>query len=220
MRFYSFILFVIYFFSNGYIGTCFAQANIPSNAKFLIDTPSSVLKVYVGKAGVLSAMGHNHVITFYNIKGQIIAADERQEASALLVIDLRESIVDDAQERDRAGSGYDSMPGESAREATRNNMAGPIVLDLARYPLLEVSIKQTIENQYTDIYEVTLNFKGSKLDLTLPATVFISENKISVDSDFQLSHKQLNLRPFSTAGGLLRVAENIRFQIHLEAVRI
>lgn len=225
MNYHSLTLVVILFLINSYIETSYAQDEsgriqgvTASDTTYIVDSSASVLRVYVAKAGILAAMGHNHVITFHEITGEIITKDVAQQSSASLKIDLTESIVDDEQERKRAGTAYDSIPGESARAGTLGNMNGPRVLDIVRFPLVNVTIARSMENRQADLYDVTLEFKDSTISLILPAVISIADNIIVVDSEFRLTHRQLGLRPFTAAGGLLKVADEIRFQLHVEAV--
>jgi hypothetical protein len=41
---------------------------------------------------------------------------------------------------------------------------------------------------------------------------------IRIDAFFILSHDQLNLKPYSVLGGMLKVAEQLRFELHIEAL--
>lgn len=217
---------VILLLDNSYVELSFAQTDTgltqdeaPSGLTYLVDTPSSVLRVFVEKAGVLAAMGHNHVITFHDISGQIITSESVQLSNATLQILLGDSIVDDEQERKRAGEGFTSVPGESARAGTRSNMNGPRVLDITRYPLVNADISFPDENPTTELYEISLEFRDSIINLKLPAQVTISENIIEVESNFTLNHSQLGIRPFTAAGGLLKVADEIRFELYVQALR-
>ncbi|NNE38332.1 MAG: hypothetical protein HKN08_08510, partial [Gammaproteobacteria bacterium] len=39
--------------------------------KFIIDPDRSILKIFVGRAGLLSEMGHNHIIISKDITGEL-----------------------------------------------------------------------------------------------------------------------------------------------------
>lgn len=91
---------------------------------FQVTSDQSILRVLVGRNGLLARMGHNHVVVSRSITGTI-RFDPRSEADAHLVIPVSELLVDETGERLRAGTGYESVPGETAKADTRTNMLRP-----------------------------------------------------------------------------------------------
>lgn len=187
---------------------------------YLIDTQASILRVYVGRAGVLAGMGHNHVIVNHHLRGMITTDDARYLRQARLIIPAQNFSIDITEERQRAGSGFESMPTEKDRTATRNNMLGPSLLNAVVHPNILVSVNPPVQDEGDIFYPVSLSLAGMDIKLTIPAVAHVSPDRISVESHFVLKHHELGLEPYSVLGGMLSVADDIRFELILEAHRL
>ncbi len=197
-------------------------SNLPALANdvqlFQVASDKSILRIMVGRNGLLSRIGHNHVVVSRSITGTIRFDNWSGQADAHLVIPVDELLVDEAGERLRAGTGYESVPGETAKLDTRTNMLRPEVLDVQRYPEILIDTALSGYDASRNTIAVSLTFKGIQIPLHLPATLTITANSLQVDTNFSLNHKDLGLRPFSVLGGALRVAETLDFELHIEAV--
>ena len=183
-----------------------------------IDTGKSILRIYVGRAGLLSRMGHNHVIVSRDISGSIALVPEQNIASAELRIPVQQLIVDDTEERKRAGDDYDSLPTESDKTATRSNMLGPRVLNGEIYPEIIINVEAVSMKENEGDYFITLMLKDQEIALRLPANHTRTGGKLVIDTSFNLEHEDLGLTPYSIMGGMLRVARQIGFELHIESV--
>ncbi len=195
----------------------FAQSSAtPDLQQFIIDTELSVLKIHVGRAGLLSGLGHEHLISNRAISGTLSMDTRTGQAAAHMSIPVLQMVVDDAAEREQAG--YPAIADESARTGTRDNMRGADVLDSTRWPEVIIDARYSGEIGGNHQVAIILTFRGKPVPLQLPATVTITDGKLMVDSRFNLGHKQLGLQPVSAFGGVIRVAETLEFELHLEAI--
>lgn len=188
-----------------------------STASYAIDSDSSILRVYVGRAGVLARMGHNHVVHTREISGQIDLAPDVMASTAAFSFPVSSFIVDDQEERDRAGDGFESQPGESAIEGTRENMLGEDVLNAEAFPVIELQASPASVDSEEWLLNVNINIQGNSYNQEIPATVNLGGSEITVKSRFSLDHENLGLSPFSALGGSLRVAETIDFELLITA---
>lgn len=127
-------------------------------------------------------MGHNHVVVSRSITGTIRFDPRSDQADAHLVIPVSELLVDETGERLRAGTGYESVPGETAKADTRTNMLRPEVLDVQRYPEILIDTALAGYDATRQLIAVTLTFKGTQIPLHLPATVTITDNSVQVNA--------------------------------------
>ena len=171
----------------------------------------------MGREGMLARMGHNHVIIHRAITGTISIDTRTNLADARLQLMVADFLVDDAEERLRAGPGFDSVPTAKVRTDTRTNMLRPEILDAGSYAEISIAANDVTMTTGQSSVALMLSFKGRQIPLQLPATVSIKDSHLLVDSTFSLDHQELGLQPYSTLGGLLRVAETIDFELHLEA---
>ncbi len=187
---------------------------------YTIDSENSILRVYVGRAGPLARMGHNHVVHSRGFTGEIQLAAEPVESSASFELQLGSFVVDDQTERDRASTsqreGFDTQPGRRAIEGTRSNMMSEDVLNEALYPTISADISTASVSDGQWNFNIALTISGSTVNLALPATVVASESDITVSASFSLQHEDLGLSVFSALGGSLRVAERLDFELEIQ----
>jgi hypothetical protein len=186
-------------------------------AVYTIEAETSIIRVYVGRSGPLARLGHNHVIHSRELSGQINLAQDRLNSTGSFSFPVNSFVVDDASERERAGDAFESEPGESAIEGTRENMLGVTVLNADAYS--EISVTATPESISDDqwLLSLELAFQGNTISLEIPAQIELTGSRFSVDASFTLAHDDIGLSPFSALGGSLRVAEEIDFEMHIEA---
>jgi hypothetical protein len=195
-----------------------ASSDNPQQSQtYVIQTGRSILRIYVGRAGLLARMGHNHVIVSRDIAGSISLSEQRRISAAAFHIPLQHLVIDDAEERKRAGAGYESFPSEQDKSATQKNMLGVYVLDAERYPELSVNIDADSSTVTESLFSVKLLFKDREIPLQVPASISFEGIKLLVDSQFSLDHQDLGLTPFSVMGGMLRVARQIDFELYIES---
>jgi hypothetical protein len=185
---------------------------------FTIDSSRSFLRVFVGRAGLLSEMGHNHIITSKNITGNLNYLSPPLISTAIFSIPAQALIIDDDSERKNAGDEYNSVPSISDKQGTKNNMLSNSVLDANNYPMIQLNIEGISINNKLNTYNVQISIKNQTIFQALPALVSFNDNTMTIDANFVLNHSQLKLKPFSILGGMLRVADQLRFELHLEAL--
>lgn len=186
---------------------------------FSLRAPESILRVYVGRAGLLGGLGHNHVVHTRSLSGSIHLTSELVNSSAEFSFPIDSLVVDDSQERERAGEGYTSRPGDSAKASTRENMLGPDFLAATEYPDLTVRVATLEAGAGEWLFSVKLAIKGNTVAFQLPARLTATADNLRVSAEFTLDHAELGLEPFRAVGGTLRVAEELRFEMDLQAQR-
>jgi len=186
---------------------------------FTISAPDSILRIYVGRAGLLGGLGHNHVVHTRGLNGSISLAPDLPDSTAEFSFAVDSLVVDDPAERERAGDGFESQPGESAIANTRENMLGPAVLAAADNP--EVTVRVSTLEAGTDAWRfaVRVSLRGGNFEFELPARLTATADTLQVGADFALDHEDLGLRPFRAVAGTLRVAQELRFELRLLAER-
>ncbi len=197
--------------------TAWAQPAANGSTDYVIDGANSILRIYVGRAGVLSRLGHNHVIHTRELSGRITLAEPVARSVASLSIAVASFIVDATAERQRAGEGYESQPDENAINGTRNNMLSDAVLDAENYPTITMDITPVSVTDSQWLMDIALNLRGNSWALEVPAQVQVNEGTMEVQATFTLDHEALGLEPFSALGGSLRVAEALDFELLLRA---
>lgn len=188
-----------------------------TTTNYAIDSENSILRVYVGRAGLLARMGHNHVMYTREISGQILLAPNLENSSASFSFPVSSLVVDEQSERERAGDGFQSRPSESAIQGTRENMMGEDVLNADAFPAIAATMKVLSVSGDQWLFLVELDFQGSVFSQEIPAQVELSGTELSVNASFTIEHGDIGLSPFTAVGGMLRVAEAMDFELQIVA---
>jgi polyisoprenoid-binding protein YceI len=124
--------------------------------------------------------------------------------------------VDDPAYRERFGL-EPGLP-ESAIEGTTRNMQEK-VLESNLFPWATASVRVLSMQDAQAELDVTVTVHGASFDYTMPADVDIGQDTLRVSGSMTVQHSDFGLIPFSAAGGLLRVAEDIEIAFEIEARR-
>jgi polyisoprenoid-binding protein YceI len=176
---------------------CIAAANAQPRA---IDTANSVMTVRVYKAGLLSAMGHNHEIAAPIASGTVDVTARRVELHALAgKLELHDAGVSD---KDRA--------------EIQSTMLGPKVLDAEGHP--EIVFRSTgAEAAGAGSWKVTgdLTLRGQ----TRPVVVEVREDGERYVGTSSFKQTEFGIEPVKVAGGAVRVKDEIRIEFNIQLVR-
>lgn len=168
-----------------------------------IDTEHSTLKVHVGKAGLFSAVGHDHWVTSSFAEGRFNDNDE-DSAQVAFTIDARKlTLVQD-----------DKLSAEQRAEVQRTMHAK--VLESESYPLISfrsTKIQKTGVTQWIVSGELTLHGQSRPILAGVRGTVegYIGRSRIK-QTDF-------GINPVSVAGGVVRVKNELEIQFQVVPIR-
>lgn len=165
-----------------------------------IDAARSTMTVRVFKAGMLSALGHDHEITAPVAEGSVDAGARRVElrvaASALRVADPK------ASDKDR---------GEI--QAT---MLGSEVLDAQTFKEIRfrsTSAEQAAPGTWTVAGELTLHGQ------TRPVSAQVREKEGRYSGTCKLNITEFGIKPVKAAGGTVRVKDEVQIDFDIQVAR-
>lgn len=186
-------------------------------AVYKIQTPESYVLVRVGRAGKMKSLGHDHVIATEHVEGLVMLRDDRAASRADLLIPLQLLVVDKPEFRTQLG--MESEVSESAIAGTSSNMQDK-VLESAIYPWLQVNARFASAQSDPPTLKVSMTLHGATFDYVVPVELQVDPDKLVIRGDMTMQHEDFGLTPFSAAGGLLRVADQLELQFMLVAHRI
>ena len=91
---------------------------------FQIDAARSDIHLLVYRAGLISQLGHNHVVSVGDLKGTIYLHPGLDHSKVELEIPVDRLIVDDPALRRQEGEAFSTQPSKEDIEGTRANMLG------------------------------------------------------------------------------------------------
>jgi polyisoprenoid-binding protein YceI len=165
-----------------------------------IDTAKSTITVRVFKAGVLSALGHDHEIGASIAGGTVDPAGNQVELRAQAgAMKVRDSGVSDKD-----------------REQIQSTMLGPEVLDAGTYPDIvfrSTSVEHMGEGSWKVQGSLTLHGKTS----LVMVEVRDAGGHYVGTSRFKLT--DFGIKPIKVAGGSIRVKDEIRVEFDIQLAR-
>jgi len=162
-----------------------------------IDTTKSVMNVHVYKAGLLSALGHDHLISAPIARGRVDVQNREVElhssATALRVQDAKVS------DKDRA--------------EIQSTMLGSDVLDAENYK--EISFRSTgADAAGTGVWKVTgeLTLHGT----TQPVSMEVREQGGRYTGTCRFKITEFHIKPVKVAGGTIRVKDEVQVEFDIQ----
>lgn len=176
----------------------------------------SIMLVRVGRAGRAKRLGHEHAVASEHLVGFVEFGGDPATARADIVFPLRELVVDNPEHR--AHFALDTDPSEDDILGTYGNMLK--VLEPDTYPWAAVHLRIASVDGDTLALATSVTVHGMTVEYLLPARIRVDGNRLTADADAVVKHSDFGLEPFSAAGGLLRVADELEVELHVVARRI
>ena len=174
-----------------------------------IDTEAS--KVFV-KVGSATRLGHPH-----GVEGAFKSGKLTLGGTGEFVFDMASFTADTANARNRVGLGNKKVSENEAKKVTAA-MRGADVLDVNKYPTatFRIAMIKPVDKQAAGApggYQLdgTFTLHGSEQKLSLKADVAATDKPdvIKVTGSFRIRQTVYGITPYSAAGGLAKVADEL-----------
>ena len=185
----------------------------PARGQELFQIDQAELTLHTYRAGWLSALAHNHVMTTSSVKGVIRLAEPIYQSTATLYFRPWDLILDDPATRAAAGQGFESTRSAADIAATRSRMLGPAGFDSNKHPYVVVEVNWVSES----LAGLTIRFRDTLITHEVALTWSRNQNQLTVQADFEIDHQELGIKPYSAFAGAIAVAEPVRVQLTLSA---
>ncbi len=193
---------------------------VPAGAmRYRIDGERSEVLILVYRDGRLANLGHNHVVAVRQLSGEIVAADDPVQSHWHLQFPVDALSVDDPQLRGAQGAEFQTQLDQEAIAGTRDHLLGAQLLDAAHYPSIQLQSEQ-IRNDADGLHlGARITVRDHTVVVELPLALQRSADQLIASGEFDLTHSQLGLTPYSVALGALRVADRMHVRYRLVAQR-
>lgn len=168
----------------------------------------SLFHVLAYSDGLLSGLGHDHVITATKWRGSYEIKNET-DLQAFIEVDVQGLVVDTVKDRKMYPHlANKDQPSAEDIAGTKNNMHGRDVLDVRQYPVIQVWIKG---DTGTKNMSVRLGLHGQEAETVAQYTSFCENGVLMAKGKFSFSHADFGLDPFAALFGAIKVAEKFDF---------
>ena len=180
-------------------------------AHFIMDARSSRFTVQAFATGLLSAMGHNPIISIPKFSGEVDFNPEASQVSSfrLTIQSASLAVQDDISDKDR-------------REMER--MMKGEVLEATRYPEItyaapSIEVSRLDHTSYTAVLEGKLDFHGVTRAQPVTARIMAFGEMLRASGNFTLKQSDYQIKPISVAAGGLKLKDELKFSFDIVARR-
>jgi polyisoprenoid-binding protein YceI len=189
------------------------------SVRYRVDAARSEVLILVYRDGRLATLGHNHVLAVRELSGEIVVAADVTQSSWQLDFPVAALSVDEPQLRAAQGADFQTTVDAAAIAGTRDHMLGPLLLDAAHYPAIHLQSEQVRSEADGLRVSTRIVVRDHAAEVELPVALETSPETLTASGEFDLTHAELGLTPYSIALGALRVADRMHVRYRLVAQR-
>jgi polyisoprenoid-binding protein YceI len=186
--------------------------------RFVVDSERSWIHILVYRAGLMSMLGHNHVMSTGNLSGTLSCNEHLTTANMELYFPAASLEVDAAELRDLEGEDFPGHISERDITGTRKNMLGQKLLDAASNPTISIVTTAVAGEPDSLVVTADVTVAGLTNSIQFDASAAFDAGDIKITGNALISHKSLGLKPFSAAFGTLKVRREIVVRFEIVAV--
>ena len=184
-----------------------------------VDRQDSWIRIYVYRAGLLSFLGHDHLISTSVIDGGLTyTPPPALDAAFRLTIPVDALVVDDPEQRKQVGGRFSGLVPDKDRKGTRRNMLSAKVLDAAHYPEIEITGHWTGSLPSRGEVAASIGLGDTHRQYRVPVDIRGQPARWVVTGSLHLEQSDLGITPVSIGGGLLKVADGVDVRFSLAFV--
>ncbi len=181
-------------------------------ASFQVDASASKVTIRVGKAGLFKFAGHEHEVSALGFSGEVVADPADLSRSSV-------HLAFEAAAVRLTGSG--DPPGDVPK--IQETMAGPRVLDVARFPEVrfdsrKVGGQRTAPGTWEIEVQGDFRLRAETRSLTLPLRVELRGETLTATGRATIRQSDFGLEPVSVAG-VVKVKNELLVEYRIVARR-
>jgi hypothetical protein len=186
---------------------------------YQIDAARSQVLVLVYRDGKMAKLGHNHVLSVHDLSGEVLMPADISQASFQLQFPVAAMSVDEPALRRALGDDFSAPVDAASIDGTRSHMLGEKLLDAMHFASVRLQSVALRPQADQWLASLRITVRDHNCVAEVPVTLVSTADELSASGEFDLSHAQLGLTPYSVGLGALRVAEIIHIRYRLVARR-
>lgn len=184
----------------------YRQAKKFGSSVLSIDQKKSLIVIDVRRGGLLSHLGHDHVVASHDVTGFVDITGNRAD----LYVPFERLVVDELVLRTEAN--LNTQPTQEAITGTRQNMLTK-VLEADRFPFALIHISRNSTDHTKLSIRITMHDTAKSYEVS--AKVESQQNELIVSGIMTINQTDFGITPFSILGGAMHVQDklDLRFRI-------
>jgi polyisoprenoid-binding protein YceI len=190
--------------------TVFAFGQSRTRTYTLVPSESSFW-ISVGKAGLFSALAHDHEIGVKRFSGRVIVPEAGASGGSLeMEVDATSLEV------------LDKNPSEEDKKKIFNSMHNE-VLESAKHPKIAFKsasvsdVKRTGDGAYSFVVNGDLTLRGVTKRIAVPVAATVTPQQLRATGKYTLKQSDYGIKPYSAAGGAVKVKDEIVVNFNIVA---
>jgi polyisoprenoid-binding protein YceI len=167
--------------------------------------------VFVGKAGLFSALAHNHEIGVKSFSGRVVVPEAGAAGGSLeMEIDAPSlAVLDKKPSEEDKKKIFDSMHNEVLESAKHQKIT---------FKSVSVSdVKQTGDDAYSFVINGDLTLRGVTKRIAVPVAATITPQQLRATGEYTLKQTDYGIKPYSAAGGTIKVKNEVVVNFNIVA---
>ncbi len=195
-------------------------AGLDSGSLYKLNPANSTIRIYVFRGGSFPRLGHNHVLSAPQFTGYAhIPASGIKDARVDLEFRLDQLEIDNPAIRATLGSAYTSTMNTEAIAGTRTHMLGEENMQAERFPYVRIGSMHIVGEAPGLAATVSVEMHGHQREMQLPLSVEGLPEQLAVSGTLILRQSDFGIKPYSVAGGLLAVQDEVVVEFKLVGPR-
>jgi hypothetical protein len=182
-----------------------------------IDPARSSARIYVYRAGMMSNLGHNHIVLARAIHGELWLQATPVDSAFHLSLPVDSLVVDPPELRAQAGAEFSTQPTAADIEGTRRNMLGEKVLNAERYPEIEIWSQEIYGSGDKLTADIIVAVGGKLSVIAMPLTLGMTGETITASGKSSLNQTDIGITPFSIMMGAIAVRDELEIEYTVTA---
>jgi hypothetical protein len=182
---------------------------------YRVDDQASQVLILVYRDGRMARLGHNHVLRVRQLAGEVVVPKDVTNTTFTLQFPVAALSIDETALRAEQGEDFKATIDAASIEGTRDHMLGDKLLDATHFPVIRLQSGPLSADgdQWTASLSVTVRDHVSTV--LVPVSLSMNPDSLTASGEFDLTHSQLGLTPYSVGLGAIRVAEtmHVRFRV-------
>ena len=194
--------------------------NAGTATDYVVDPGDSIVRIYVYSGGLLSFLGHNHIVSTNDIKGDLNYTPPPSLAAHFkITLPVDKLVVDDPEQRKAAGDKFSSQVSDKDRDATWRHMLSSKVLDAERYAKIEIEGDWIEGSPSHGTVAATIDAHGTQREYHVPVDIKMQSGRLLVKGTIHILQTDFGITPLNVAAGLIQVANGLDLRFVLTFIR-
>ena len=182
---------------------------------YRVDDQASQVLILVYRDGRMARLGHNHVLRVRQLSGEVVVPKQIANTTFTLEFPVAALSVDETALRAEQGEDFKATIDAASIDGTRGHMLGDRLLDAARFPVIRLQSGPLSDDGEHWTATISITVRDHVSTVVVPVSLTMNSESLTASGEFDLSHSQLGLTPYSVGLGAIRVAEtmHVRFRV-------